>query len=98
MAGLKGRTNKPIDKEARNNIITMRFSDEELEQINKIAKELNMPKTRLIRNLTLAGLEDANILNKLGVLKGVKKLIDFKKRYLHPEKYKTLPAENLKAI
>jgi predicted DNA-binding protein len=44
----------------------VRFNKEEMERIDKIAKKLNMPKSRLIRNLTLAGLEDAELLNKLG--------------------------------
>ncbi len=49
-----------------------------------------MPKTRFIRNLTLSGLEDAKVLHKIGALKGAKKLIDFKERFLNSEKYQTL--------
>ena len=90
MAGQKGNTNKPIDKEALTETISLRFSKKELKEIEEIAIELNMPKTRLIRNLIITSLEDAKKLNKLGVLKGVKKLIDFKERFNNPEKYKTL--------
>ena len=90
MAGQKGNTNKPIDKEARNINITIRLSEKEIQEIEEIAKELNMPKTRLIRNLALAGLDDAKIVKKLGILKGVKKFIDFKERLKNPEKYQTL--------
>lgn len=81
---------KTIDKEAINNNLTIRFSDTELKEIEEIAKELDMPKTRFIRNLTLAGLEDAKALNKIGALKGAKKLLDFKERLINPSKYKTL--------
>jgi len=84
----KGR--KTIDKEPIKNNLTIRFSDTELEEIEKIAKSLDMPKTRFIRNLTISGLEDAKILNKIGALKGAKKLLDFKARLNYPERYKNL--------
>ena len=71
---------KTIDNEPIRNNLTIRFSDKELAEIEKIAKELDIPKTRFIRNLTLSGLEDAKALNKIGVLKGAKKLIDFKEK------------------
>jgi len=93
MAGQKGNTNKPIDKEALTETISLRFSKSELEEIEKIAEEIDIPKTRLIRNLVLSSLDEAKIFNKIGVLKGVKKLIDFKERFLHTENYKTLTAE-----
>jgi predicted DNA-binding protein len=55
----------------------IRFSKEEMERIEKVAKKLNMPKARLIRNLTLIGLEDAELYEKLGffeIAKLIKKL------------------------
>ena len=84
------RGRKTIDKEPINNNLTIRFSDRELAEIEEMAKELDMPKTRFIRNLTLAGLEDAKALNKIGALKGAKKLLDFKERLLNSSSYKTL--------
>jgi uncharacterized protein (UPF0216 family) len=93
MAGQKGNTNKPIDKEALTETISLRFSKSELEEIEKIAEEIDIPKTRLIRNLVLSSLDEAKIFNKIGVLKGVKKLIDFKERFLNTQKYQTLPTE-----
>jgi len=91
MAGQKGNTNKPIDGEARNINITIRLSKNELKEIERIAKELDIPPTRLIRNLALTSLKDAKFLSKLGVLKGIKKLKDFEERFRNPEKYnKTL--------
>ena len=79
-----------IDKEPIKNNLTIRFSDRELREIEELAKKLDMPKTRFIRNLTLSGLEDAKTLDKVGVLKGAQKLIDFKERLLNPEKFQTL--------
>jgi hypothetical protein len=93
MAGQKGNTNKTIDAEALTKFVGIRFSENELKEIEEIAKNLEIPKARLIRNMTLAGLEDAKILNKIGLLKGAKKIIDFKERYRHPEKYRTLQTE-----
>jgi len=93
MAGQKGKTNKPIDKEALTETISLRFSKSELEEIAKIAKEIDIPKTRLIRNLVLSSLDEAKLFNKIGVLKGVKKLIDFKERFLHTENYQTLQVD-----
>lgn len=90
MAGKKGNTNKPIDKEAITETISLRFSKEELKQIEEIAEVLEIPKTRLIRNLALTSLDDAKMFNRIGALKGAKKLLDFKERFLKPEKYKKL--------
>jgi len=40
---------------------TIRFSKEEIQRIEKIAKKLNMPKSTLIRNLTILLLEDLQL-------------------------------------
>ncbi len=90
MAGQKGNTNKPIDAEVLTESISLRFSKSELEEITKIAEIVDIPKTRFIRNLVLSSLDDAKFFNKIGALKGVKKLKDFKERFLNPEKYQTL--------
>lgn len=91
MAGRKGTTNKPVDQEARNINVTIRFSQTEIQEIEKIANDLDVPKTRLIRNLALIGLDNVRILSNTGVLKGAKKFIDFKERLLNPKNYQTLP-------
>ena len=52
--------------------ITIRLSEEEYERIEKVAKKLNMPISRVIRNLTMAGLEDAELFTKLGFFDAVK--------------------------
>jgi len=52
--------------------ITIRVSEEEYKRIEKIAKKLNTPISRLIRNMTLVGLEDAELLNKIGAFEIVK--------------------------
>jgi predicted DNA-binding protein len=57
----------------------IRFNKEEMERIEKIANKLKMPKSQIIRNLTLGGLEDAELLEKLGffeIAKLLKKIKD----------------------
>ena len=89
--GIKmARGRKPMDDETININVTIRFNKKELEEIEKIAKSIDIPKTRLIRNMALAGLEDAKILHKIGALKGAKKLKDFMERLKNPEKYENL--------
>lgn len=92
---MKKRTNpnagrKTIDKETLTETISLRFTKKELEEIEEIAKDMNMPKTRLMRNLLLTSLEEASFLNKIGILKGAKKFLDFKERLQNSNKYKTL--------
>ena len=86
MAGQKGNTNKPINKEPLTETLCIRFSKNELKEIEEIAKQIEISKTTLIRNMALSGLEDAKILNKIGALKGAKKLIDFKERLFNSKK------------
>lgn len=82
---------KPEAEETRSNAVTVKFTDKELEEIEKIANRINITRTTLIRNMTLSGLEDAKFLDKIGALKGAKKLLDFKDRLLNPKKYQELP-------
>lgn len=81
---------KPEAEETRANAVTVKFTDKELKQIEEIAKSINIPRTTLIRNMTLSGLEDGIILDKLGALKGARKLLDFKERLFNYQNYKTL--------
>ena len=46
--------------------ITIRLNEEEYKRIEEIAQKLNTPISRLMRNLTLAGLEDPELFEKLG--------------------------------
>jgi len=70
----------------------IRFSKEEMERIEKVAKKLNMPKARLIRNMTLVGLEDAELLNKLGAFDIVMILEKIRKKTFG-QNYKKLAIE-----
>jgi predicted DNA-binding protein len=69
----------------RKNRIEILLTDEEMERVEKIAKKLNMPKGRLIRKLAMAGLEDAELLNKLGLFDIVKMIEKIRERAFNPE-------------
>jgi len=58
-----------MKKEKRDIKFEVRFSKSEMERIEKIAKKINIPRSTLIRNLALNGLEDAELLYKLGFFK-----------------------------
>ena len=87
---METRGRKTIDKEPLTETTSIRFTKKELEEIEKIAKNIGIAKTRLIRNLIISSLDEAKVLNKIGALKGAKKLIDFKERFFNSEKYQTL--------
>lgn len=78
---METRGRKTIDKEALTETISLRFSKEEMQEIEKIAKDLNMPKTRFLRNLALTSLDDAKVLHNMGILKGATKLKEFKEKF-----------------
>ena len=59
-------------------------------RIEKIAKDINIPRTTLIRNLALSSLKNAKFLNNFGILKGTKKLLEFEERLRNPKKYPQL--------
>lgn len=89
---METRGRKTIDKEPLTETISIRFTKSELEEIEKIADKLNLPKTRLIRNIALSGLEEARFFNNIGALKGAKKLLDFKERLFNSNKYPSFEA------
>ena len=59
-------------EEKRKYEVRVRLTKEEMKRIEKVANKLGIPKARLIRNLTLAGLEDAELLEKLGLFDVIK--------------------------
>ena len=64
-------------EEKRKYEVRVRLSKEEMERIEKVANKLGTPKAKLIRNLALVGLEDAELLDKIGafdLIKLIKKL------------------------
>ena len=68
-------------KENRNQRIELRLSKTEKEKIEKLANELEIPPSTFIRNLVLTSYDDAIIFNKIGLLKGAKRIKDFREKY-----------------
>jgi len=62
--------------------ITIRVTNDEYERIEKVAKKLNMPISRVIRNLTMVGLEDAELFSKLGFFDAIKMIEKIREKAL----------------
>lgn len=90
---METRGRKTIDKEPLTETISIRFTKKELEDIEKIANNIGIAKTRLVRNLVLSSLDEAKFFNNIGALKGAKKLLDFKERLMNPKNYQELELE-----
>ncbi len=86
------KSRKPKDGKVRENVVSLKLADDEIEKINIIAEYLDVPKTALIRNFVLYGLEDAELFRKLGILSIVKNL---NKTSEFLKKFKTIKKENI---
>lgn len=75
---LEIKAGRPKEENPRDIKVTVRFTKEENERVEELAKKMGMTKARLMRNLALGGLEDAEFLQKVGILPLVKNLIEFK--------------------
>ena len=89
----KNAGRKTIDSEVLTETISIRLTKQELEEFQRIADNVGMAKTRLMRNTLMIGLDDIKTLNKIGILKGAVKFVDFKERFLNSDKYQTLSTE-----
>lgn len=75
---LEIKAGRPKEENPRDIKVTVRFTKEENERVEELAKKMGMTKARLMRNLALGGLEDAEFLQKVGILPLVKNLIKLK--------------------
>lgn len=75
---LGNKAGRPKEENPRDVKVTVRFTKEENERVEELAKKMGMTKARLMRNLALGGLEDAEFLQRVGILPLVKNLIDFR--------------------
>ena len=72
------------DEENKTNKVTIRLTDTELKEVEKLAEFCELNKAQMIRNLTMAGLEQSKILKNLGfmhIAKGLIKTSDFTKEF-----------------
>ena len=72
----------------RDKEIKVSLTQEEMERIEKIAKKLGITKSHLARNLILASLEDAELLNKLGLFDAVKMIEKIREKALGTKEIK----------
>ena len=66
----------------RDKEIKISLTQEEMERIEKIAKKIGITKSHLARNLVLVALEDAELLNKLGLFDAVKMIEKIREKAL----------------
>ena len=59
----------PLDDVVRETKLFIKVTEEEAREIEELAIYLEVPKSVLLRNLSLSALEDARIFKKLGLLK-----------------------------
>lgn len=71
------KAGRPKEENPRDVKVTVRFTKEENEKIEQLAKEMGMTKARMLRNLALGGLDDALFLNKIYVLPIAKKIFEW---------------------
>lgn len=64
----------PLDNVVREEKLFIKVSEKEAKELEELAIYLEIPKSTLIRNLTLTALEDAKVFKKLGLLKLAKGL------------------------
>lgn len=75
---IENKAGRPIEENPRNVQIKIKVTEEEAKRIDELAEKMGMNKSRLIRNLLLGNLEDAEFLQKVGILPFVKNLVAFK--------------------
>jgi len=78
------RGRKPKDNIVRETKITIKFSEDEMERIEKMAEYLEIPKTVATRNMALMSLEEMEAYKKYGILqvaKGIIKTSDWLKEF-----------------
>ncbi len=75
---IENKAGRPIEENPRNVQIKIKVTEEEAKRIDGLAEKMGMNKSRLIRNLLLGNLEDAEFLQKVGILPLVKNLVAFK--------------------
>lgn len=73
---------RPKEENPRNIQIKIKVTEEEARRIDELAEKMGMNKSRLIRNLLLGNLNDAEFLQKVGILPFVKNLIEFKDKLI----------------
>jgi predicted transcriptional regulator len=80
------KTKKAIQMKRERNL-TIRLSEEEYNKIEKIAEKIDIPKTRLARNLIISGLKDAELLEKLGFFKVAEIIQKIQREAIKEEKH-----------
>ena len=60
----------------------VQLEDEVIERIDRLAASLDLPRSQVIRNLIMVGLDDAEVLNKTGVLKVISVAKEVRRKFV----------------
>lgn len=77
----ENKQGRPTEENPRNIQLKIKVTEEEAKKIDELAEKMGMNKSRLIRNLVLGNLEDAEFLQKVGILPLVKNLVEFTNQF-----------------
>ena len=70
---------RPKEQNPKDVKVTIRFTEEENKQIEVLANNVGMSKSKFIRSLVLGNVDDAQLLQNLGSLPLIKKYKEFVK-------------------
>ncbi len=73
----ENKAGRPKQENPKDVKVTIRFTKEENTRLEELAEKMGMTKSRLMRNLALGGLDDAEFLQKVGILPLVKNIRDY---------------------
>lgn len=59
------------------------MEDEEIEAIDKLANKFDLSRSQFLRNLVLVGLDEAKVLNGIGILQIAKVAKEVKRKFLN---------------
>ncbi|MFW0703404.1 CopG family transcriptional regulator [Aliarcobacter butzleri] len=68
---------RPKEENPRNVQLKIKVTEEEARRIEELAEKMGMNKSRLIRNLLLGNLDDAEFLQKIYVLPIAKRIFEW---------------------
>lgn len=71
---------RPLETNPRSVQLKIKLTEEEAKEVEELAKEIGITKSKLIRNLLLGDLDDTNFLNKIDILPLIKNIRDLKEK------------------
>ena len=80
MRGKKGTR----DRKSKVMTVTTYFDESFVEQLDALADKIGIPRSQMVRNLTMMAYEDAKILDAFGLFTLVRKIEDMRRDFYGP--------------